>query len=207
VNGLAFASSLITSALWPIVVVVVIVVLRKPLGELIGRTRRYEGLGQKVEFGPGMAEAEDSVGKAMQNAPMAEKAGEVLPNPLVRQAEDNPSYVVLQAWDQLSLTIADLVGVVLPGKRTGSWSPLESLPALKKSKLVANDFVKAVAELGGLRNQVAHGRSEPTPGEAVAYAEAAQALAITAVRTMEDIIAQRPTNVNRTHPPAVSSTG
>jgi hypothetical protein len=50
-NGLSFASSLITHAFWPAVVTGAIVLFRRPLSDLIGRTRRYEGLGQKLEFG------------------------------------------------------------------------------------------------------------------------------------------------------------
>jgi hypothetical protein len=180
VNGLAFASSLITSALWPIVVVVAIVVFRKPLAGLIGRTRRYEGLGQKLEFGPALAEAEDSVGKAIQNAPLAEKAGEVIPSPLVRQAEDNPSYVVVQAWEQLSSAIAEVVGTAFPGRKIAAWNATKDLPDLVRRELVNQDYVKAVIELRDLRNRVAHGQSKPTPGEAVAYAESAQVLTFVA---------------------------
>jgi hypothetical protein len=191
VNGLAFASSLITSALWPIVVVVAVLVFREPLAGLIGRTKRYEGLGQKLEFGPALAEAEDSVSMAVQDAPTAEKQAEIEPSPLVREAETNPSYVVLQAWEQLSAAIADLAGVAFPDQRTASWRSARSLPELQKRELVSREFANAVVDLRDLRNQVAHGQSKPTPGEAVAYAESAQVLALLA-RNAAHMLANQP---------------
>lgn len=177
-NGLAFASSLITSALWPIVVIIAIVVFRKPLATLIGRTRRYEGLGQKVEFGPALAEAEDSVSKAVEDAPAVENQADAEPSPLIRQAEENPSYVVLRSWEQLATALGNVAEIMLPGRRIGSWNSARFLPELVRLELVTEDFAKAVRELRDLRNQVAHGQSNPTPGEAAAYAESAQVLAV-----------------------------
>lgn len=180
VNGLAFASSLITSALWPIVVVVIVITFRKPLAALISRTRRYEGLGQKVEFGPALAEAENSVGKAAQDIPGTERQAEVEPNPLVREAQANPSYVVIQSWEQLSSAIADVAGTVFPDRKVAAWNATRALPELRQLEVVNQDFVTSVNRLRDLRNQVAHGESNPTPGEAVAYVESAQLLTLIA---------------------------
>lgn len=182
-NGLALASSLIGDLVWPLVVLVALVVFRKPLTDLIGRIRKYEGLGQKLEFGPALAEAEDSVSKAVQDVLVAERQqAEVEPSPLVREAEANPSYVVLQAWEQLSGVIADLAGTAFPDQKAASWRSARYLPELQRRELVSRDFVDAVTELRDLRNRVAHGQSNPTPGEAVAYAESVEALAFVAKR-------------------------
>jgi hypothetical protein len=182
VNGLAFASSLVTSALWPLVVVVAILVFRKPLAGLIGRTRRYEGLGQKLEFGVALAEAEDSVGRVLQDTPVADKQPELEPSPLVEDAETNPSYVVLRSWEQLSEAIASLAEAALPDQRVRSWNASRFLPQLQKREFLDDDYVSAATELRHLRNKVAHGESSPTPGEALAYADSARVLAIIAAR-------------------------
>jgi hypothetical protein len=72
----------------------------------------------------------------------------------VREAEANPSYVVLQAWEQLSGAIADLVGVAFPNPSRRVWlNPFLSLPDLRKRELVTADFANAVIELRQLRNQ------------------------------------------------------
>jgi hypothetical protein len=190
-NGLSFASSLIGHLVWPLVVAGAIVIFRKPLSELIGRVRHYEGLGQRMDFGPALAEAEDAVGKAVHDAPRAEKQAQNEPSSLAREAEVNPSYVVLQAWEQLSAAIADLAGIVLPGQRIGQWNSWRFLPELQKRELLTADLVNAVNDLRNLRNQVAHGQSNPTPGEAVAYADSAQVLAVVA-RNVADLLANPP---------------
>lgn len=191
-NGLEFTSTLLTHLFWPLVVAGAIWLFRKPLSELIGRVRRYEGLGQKLEFGERLAEAEDSVGKAVQETHTASERAEIKPSPLVREAEENPSYVVLQAWEQLSGAIADLAGVALP-EPTGRarQNSAQSLPDLRRREIVTADVVNAVTELRNLRNQVAHGQSKPTPGEAVAYAESAQALT-KAVWNIANLLANPP---------------
>jgi hypothetical protein len=191
-NGLEFTSTLLTHLFWPLVVAGSILLFRKPLSELIGRVRRYEGLGQKLEFGERLAEAEDSVGKAVRATSVAGEQAKIESSPLVRDAEENPSYVVLQAWEQLSGAIADLVGMVFP--EMPNWArqnPAQEIPALRKRELVTADFADAVTNLRLLRNQVAHGQSKPTPGEAVAYAESAQALA-TIARNIANLLTNPP---------------
>lgn len=158
-TGLAFTATILTHLFWPLVVAGAVVLFRRPLSDLIGRVRRYEGLGQKFEFGERLAEAEDTVGKAVQNDPMAENVLRIEPSPLVREAEANPSYVVLQAWEQLVAALTDLVGTVFPGDIRISRSPAFALPDLRKRGLVTSAFVDAVTELRKLRNQVAHGQS------------------------------------------------
>jgi hypothetical protein len=189
-TGMEFASTLITHLLWPLVVAGALVFFRKPLTELVSRVRHYEGLGQSVDFGPGLAEAEDSVDKAVEGVQAPENQAEIEPSPLVREAEANPSFVVLQAWEQLSGAIADIVGAALPG-RTGSRNVAAALNELRKRELVSSDFANAVTELRVLRNQVAHGQSKPTPGEAVAYTESAQVLAVIA-RNIANLIMNPP---------------
>jgi hypothetical protein len=189
-NILEFASTLIGDLIWPIVVLAIIVVFRRPLAELIGRVKSYEGLGQKVTFGEELADAEDSVNEAVEgikpDTEDSEKREAIEPSPLVREAEANPSFVVIQSWEQLSAALEDLVGAAFPDQVTRG-TPVGWLPGLQRRDMVSPDFVKAVRELRYLRNKVAHGQHNPTPGEAVAYAESAQALAATA-RIMADFV-------------------
>jgi hypothetical protein len=58
--------------------------------------------------------------------------------------------------------------------------PVAYMADLRRLDLVNDEFVKAVSELRDLRNRVAHGAHNPTPGEAVAYAESAQVLVVVA---------------------------
>jgi hypothetical protein len=189
-NNLEFVSTLIGTLVWPLVVVSAVVLFRKPLAELIGRVRSYEGLGQKLTFGEELAGAEVSVNEAVESIKIDTKETDsqiaAEPSPLVREAEANPSFVVIQAWEQLSAALEDLVGTAEPD-RVPRGTPVGWLPDLQRRQLVSPDFVRAVRELRDLRNKVAHGQHNPTPGEAVAYAESAQVLTATA-RLMADFV-------------------
>lgn len=157
-SGLQFASSLVGSLAWPLVLVVALVLFRRPLGRLIGRLSSYEGMGQKLTFGKELAEAEKSVETAAQLsealAGSARATGER--SIVAREAESNPSFTVIVAWEQLSSVLADLVGTAFPDI-TVHGSPLRFLYELQTRYEVPSAFVKAVQELRGLRNRVAHG--------------------------------------------------
>lgn len=159
-NGFGLTSSLIINLYWPVIVAFAIFIFRRPLSELLGRIRSYKGFGQEVAFGEKLATAESTVNQAVRAAePNGSKAGSpvILPNSLASEAEANPSFVVIKSWEELSSALTGITGAALPG-----------------------EFNKAASELHDLRNRVAHGQNNPTPGEACAYAESAQRLSVVA---------------------------
>lgn len=183
-NAWGFASSLLNSLLsWPIVVLVIFLMIKGPIRELIPKLRQYEGMGQRVTFGDQLADAEETVetavgaiepseGQATLEQPRLLLREE---DPLLREAQTNPSFVVISAWEQLDGALRDLVGSVR-GPWTVAGDTLDKLQLLRWNGSLSVDFIQAVRELHNLRNRVAHGQHAPTPGEAVAYAETARAL-------------------------------
>jgi hypothetical protein len=193
-NGLSFAASLITNLYWPLVVGLVLIVFRKPISALIGRIRSYKGFGQELTFGRQMATAEDSVEEAVQSSSAdtsTRRAVASKPSPLAREAGANPSFVVIQSWEFLSSALADLIGAAFPNDPYRG-SPVRMLDTLSNREVVNTEFVKAVYDLRDLRNSVAHGQSNPTPGEALAYAESAQELSMIARTTAESLSRNHP---------------
>ena len=194
VSDLEFVSALIGHVFsWPVAVVVVALLFRRPLGDLIPQIQSYEGMGQKVTFGQKMAQTEASVDAAVSSiegatsedreAPDAGRRTEEPPesDDLTRQAEANPSYVILTAWEQLSGALDDLVGAVQEKLETGHGrprlgQPVTRLRELERHKIINQQFVQAVNDLRELRNRVAHGQHNPSPGEAVAYVASAHEL-------------------------------
>lgn len=179
-NGLQFASSLISSLVWPMVALVLVAVFRKPLADLIGRIKSYKGLGQELTFGDRLADAENSVEEAARSSPIDKGESEQIeskPSPLTREAEANPSFVIIRSWELVASALSDLVGatIVMHGNRSAVFSAA-LLEPLQRAGFVSTETAVAVRELRELRNKVAHGQHNPTPGEAVAYAEAAQRL-------------------------------
>ena len=196
-NGLQFTSSLITGLAWPLVVVCIAIVFRRPLAQLLGRIKSYKGLGHELTFGDRLADAEDSVKEAARGVP-SEKTGteqivDIEPSPLAREADANPSFVVIRSWEQVVSALNDLAGIAgisvgNPRSRNVSSALLRDL---RKFELINPEFVTAVTELRDLRNKVAHGEHNPTPGEAAAYAESAQVLSATALMMAEFVARNR----------------
>ena len=187
-GNLTFISSLVASLVWPIVVIVVLVLFRKSLADLIVRLRSYKGMGQEVEFGERLAMAEESARLAVKNVSesvegeareLPEQLG-AEPRLLIHEAEKKPSYVIIRAWEDLELGLTDLAGVVFPGRpmREGIARLLADLET--KDTGLAASFYDAVREFRDLRDRVAHGDHNPTPGEAIAYVQSINRLIMSA---------------------------
>jgi len=101
-------------------------------------------------------------------------------NALAREAEANPSFTIIQAWDSLSQILFSYKDVVLPREQRGRSSLASWLQEMEKQKEVTPSFVEAVKDVRRLRNAVAHGEHNPTPGEAVAYVDTVSKLAYVA---------------------------
>jgi hypothetical protein len=201
---LAFIASVVGSLAIPVTVVTALVIFRKPLIDLFSRVNSYEGLGQKVQFGQKLADAEATVSDAAARAQPKESAdsqstegrrhlssdGEHSENAdlvslgLATVAAANPSFTIIKAWEELTGSLAKLLNELEPNP-SGSQkftNLVFRFGLLEERGEVDRSFVRAVKELFDLRNHVAHGRNNPTAGEAVAYAESAHQLASTAVR-------------------------
>lgn len=236
-NSLAFIASVVGSLAVPVTIVVVLILFRGPLTEFLGRIISYEGLGQKVNFGQKLAEAEKSVNKAVAQAP------EEVPDRVLRAAEakvqgavqtplgvidverpaddhalrkitstqrksqdvdllraglvevaelatSNPSFVVIKSWEEFNGVLEELVAAAFPGNKK-AWTWRMQLLELRKQGHVGNSFWVAFQELQELRNSVAHGRHNPTAGEAVTYLESIRELAAIAGSSAARIAGRR----------------
>ena len=65
---------------------------------------------------------------------------------LALDAEANPSFTVLRAWEQLSSVLADYIRTVLPEKQR-SGNPLALLPEMQKIGKMTPSYVEAVQDV------------------------------------------------------------
>lgn len=184
-NSLAFIASVVGSLAIPVTILVALFIFRRPLVELLGRIVSYEGLGQKVSFGQKLAGVEKSVSEAVAQVQDTVEPGQLdidLDRPgflgLAALATSNPSFVVINAWEDLENALEGLVETVFPG--TKEVDPARRLPDLVRAGQVNESFPSAVLELRELRNSVAYGQHNPTAGEALTYLQSAQDLMVTA---------------------------
>lgn len=209
-NNLAFIASVVGSLAIPATVVTALVIFRRSLVDLISRVSTYEGLGQKVQFGQKLADAEVTVSDAVarvhpkepaaprsvnnqqEDAPQSSSQGKNSENAdpfrlgLGTVAAANPSFTIIKAWEELSESLADLIRQLdpnAPDSRKFRYlrNPVFGIRLLGEEGKVDESFARAAQELYDLRNRVAHGRNNPTAGEAVAYAESARQLRFSAI--------------------------
>lgn len=88
--------------------------------------------------------------------------------------------MIIRAWEQILDALAGVFAAVFPEEEKRWTQPLSEL---EQKKVASPEYFTAVRTLRDLRNRVAHGQANPTPGGAVAYAESAAELA-KAVRIM-----------------------
>lgn len=195
-----FVSALVGHLAWPLAVVVLVWIFRSSVAALIGKLSSWEGLGQKFEFGRELARAEEGVAElaerveAQAGAATVEGESPTLEitesdpfGALRKDAESNPSHVILASWELLAGSLKDLLGAVVAHRQLSSvgdriWrDAVQMARRLEVAGTVNHEMTNSVEELRHLRNLVAHGRYKPTPGEALAYEETARELSRAAI--------------------------
>jgi hypothetical protein len=176
-SGLEFLSALIGYLLsWPVLLLVLVLVFRRPLVDLLGRLKNWEGFGQRAEFG----ETADRVAETAEAAIEAKQVGASPVEDIERygslalEADSNPSYVVTAAWHEMEEPIRQLARLTLdyPEDRVALSSVGSLVSALRRREILDSSSVEGFNQLRTLRNAVAHGQHNPTPGEALAFLNA-----------------------------------
>jgi hypothetical protein len=177
---------------WPVLALVVILTFRKKIGALIERVKSYEGMGQKVTFGEELAEVEEKVDDLTSSQspelqqPSQDELTDEEPDPYVFIAERAPSAVIIDSWVRIEKAIMKLADLYEPrdevvrrsqgrfvrkGMRA---SAAHTLGYLAELGVIPASMFEVITRLRQLRNAVAHGAHEPTPGEATTYRDTAR---------------------------------
>jgi hypothetical protein len=177
--------TLIKGSAWPIVVLVSVLVLKRQLGQLIGRVTHFSGpAGVSADFGQ-QAEAANELAEAITPEPAND-----LP-PLAEKSEVNvrfhsnhlPTLVELRTAAQLHP-----IGAVVQAWAVVEGTAHQAFPSTQHpfstrrivdliSSQIEADLGSLAARLGRLRNDVVHGTAMPTTDEALDYVNAAWRLA------------------------------
>jgi hypothetical protein len=157
VNWLAFIASLVHSLAWPAGIVVVVIVLRQPIGTAFSRgVRRLRAGPVEVEFDQVSAEVRQELSRSPE---LVAAEPQVLPSSLseelARLAEVSPRSAVLEAFARIE---ARLVALLDSGDvesyRTVGGRALARLA--RDQELISDETLTAVEGLAVLRNLAAH---------------------------------------------------
>ncbi|MEU0312968.1 hypothetical protein [Nocardioides sp. NPDC006273] len=189
-NWMEFVSSVVESLAWPTAIVIAALVFKSEIEELLKRLKSGKVLGTEFEFGDGIQKLEEGraiIGDHAKEPEMepSPPASEKAPAPiygddrmlsLALEADRNPSYAILTAFEIVKGSARDLIGTVMnyPSKasplRPGA-DEVRLLADYEKKNVITPGLANQFRELRDLRNRVAHGTANPTSGEAVAYVE------------------------------------
>lgn len=181
-----FLADVVDSVAWPIVVIVALLVLKKPLRALIGRVKSAKGYGLELDFEEVADEAKDGAESVLndlqqQAAGLPSVAGGQpmpTPEPVHVPPNEEPVFAVISAWERVGGALRDLAGAAALGPKLSlnqMRSPVAIAHLLGKHGIVNDRFVDSVRQLSQLRNAAAHGR-HVSYDEAEAYVAAANEL-------------------------------
>jgi hypothetical protein len=158
VDGFAFVASLVGSLAWPSAVVVVVAVLRRPIGAALGRLSKAKVGPVEAEFDLELAEVRRELAQAPE---VARHGGEPvvpmlsLPEELTRLAEVSPRAAVLEAFARIESRLDQLLtgaGVASTGAQGG----VALARLAHRHQLISDQSLNAVEGLAVMRNLAAH---------------------------------------------------
>lgn len=166
-DNLTFISKIVSSLIWPFVVILIVIILRKPLRELIAelgrRLRRIKFPGGEAEFSDELAEIKEAADEA--NLPPAPIAPPVEPLLLevegdqrqwARLAELSPRAAITEAWRQVEIVMREAARRYdIQEKKP--YSVLALIRALGKRQILTPDILAIVSDLRSIRNTAANG--------------------------------------------------
>lgn len=191
-----FAASVIGDVLsWPVMALITVLLLLRPLKNLIDRVKGAKGFGGEVEFREGLESAEENVDEVLESEPAVEQmadndfavgsiSGEdqATGAATTRSEPDpgrDPSGAIINSWRKLANALEDL-SRLNAGRGRPSRNPKVIIEQIRRNGAMNSAFCDAASSLLALRNQVAHGETVPTQGAARTYVERSHQLEMVA---------------------------
>jgi uncharacterized protein YutE (UPF0331/DUF86 family) len=177
-DWLTFITELIKSLIWPLTVLVIVILLRKPIAGLIPLLQRIRYKDIELEFGRQIREVRAEANEELPPPKKAEDAIEQAADPLFELARVSPRASVLEAWRQVETAALDAVqrnSVSLKYREAGSSTRV--IRALENANVVDPAAMAIFHDLRALRNLAAHAPEYALSTEAVTeYVELARRL-------------------------------
>lgn len=169
-----FVAALVGHLAWPATVVVLSILFRGVLSARLRSLLHFKGAGLEATFGNELAATEQSVGELL------DAAGVPIEDPSTPRPESDgrfdPSGMIIRSWEGIVPMLDDL-RLRTPSSGRPTRNVTAMLNQLRRDGVIGSGLVETISRLYELRNAVAHGKHEPTAGEALSYQESAKELA------------------------------
>ncbi|MFC6333151.1 hypothetical protein ACFP56_11000 [Paenibacillus septentrionalis] len=190
-DALEFTSSIVKTLAWPIIVLVIVFLLKKPITQLLLSISKFKYNNLEMDFGKELNKIEETLEKqsieqtTLNNTISTinkEKENEVL-----SLAEIHPSAAISVVWTMIEKEIANTIKRLAISPDYPPYnSTLKNINLLKDNKYIDTITYELLNEFRHLRNKVTHAHSE---GEQITYKEAVKyyELSIKLINQLRDI--------------------
>jgi hypothetical protein len=157
---LEFISSILSALAWPIAVIFIVIILRRPLRHLLLRLETLRGPGVEATFERQIEEAKDEVASAVAGSPQVQRSEEsrqerLEVDDLLQLADVSPRAAILEAWLRVESALAEAAAKLdlPPNMRRGTLLFIETL---ERQGVMSPEVGRAIRRLRNLRNVVVH---------------------------------------------------
>lgn len=179
-DTLTFAAEVVKAVAWPASVFASVLLLRKPLANLLPRTSSVKYGELEVEFGREISELHDKAATELPAATAPKAPAPGLEDRLVDVLAVSPNAAVLSAWREVERAALQLVEAQGLRVDSGTATPYKSIQELlARSDTVEPEKIRIFDDLRRLRNKVAHAPGlQVTTDNALEFIEVALALVL-----------------------------
>lgn len=182
---LTFIAKLADSLAWPLVVVITLILLRRPLSELLPQVKKLRYKELEAEFGREVAQIDEKVSSELPEKVQAAPLPESAESKLLNLAGIAPNAAVLEAWKSIEESARSLIaqrGHQLDADSATPYFLIERV--LSRGGILEPAKIKIFRDLRLLRNKVAHAEDFPLSSrQAAEYVR----VAMTLCRYLDDL--------------------
>lgn len=177
-DWLTFIAQLINALAWPITVLIIILILRRPLSELFPLVRSLRFQGIELDFGRQVQALANEAHSELTRLRGILDSGEAERAQWVEMAQVSPRAAVLESWIQLEKAAIEACRRHdLNLKSVELHSPIVLGKALEEAGILEGNTPMIYHQLRNLRNTAAHASEFSfTPDSAIEYADLAARL-------------------------------
>ncbi|QYJ83662.1 hypothetical protein [Shewanella aegiceratis] len=169
-DWLTFFSKIVDSIAWPTGIVIVVLILKKPLGSLLPLLRNLKYKDLELSFGDELKKIEDKANKVLS---AEKKPKQIAKEPVKRDSselikeskrlfEDFPDPAVAVAWSAVE---AELLAAIMRTASSPDYppnnSPMKNARFLQDAGYLKSDKIDLLKRMSNLRNMAVHGGGMP----------------------------------------------
>lgn len=150
----------ISTILWPITTLIIVLIFKKPITELISRIQKGQLFGNVFEFSDEIKKLDSSLEKAKAEIPYSfdNKSDDKYFN-ILNKSIENPEIGILMVSAELEKKIRQIFSLTGLSNNHSYNNILQSFDILEKSGYISINTIKSLRIFLDIRNKIAHGFS------------------------------------------------